>query len=118
LFAGSQAGGMYRWSLNIGVEEEGRNFENRCRFTSLPNPFTSSTEISFQLSKDEDVNLCIYDIQGRLIKVLINDIKRAGTHNVAWHGLDKNNNRVTAGVYFCKFTTEQDTYVQKLLLLK
>jgi hypothetical protein len=49
---------------------------------NFPNPFNSATIISFSLAKPAKVNLSLFDMNGRLVKVLVNADKEAGTHTV------------------------------------
>lgn len=56
---------------------------------NYPNPFSSSTAISYQLNKQADVKVTIYDILGREIKKFIMGVQTVGAHGVTWDG--KNN---------------------------
>ncbi len=118
IYAGTESGGIHRWSIQPGVEEKEKVFGEKFAFFAQPNPTTGRTVINYQVTSETQVNLSIYDVQGRLIKVLVNDTEHAGAHGVAWSGLDAKNNRVAAGVYFCKLTIEEATHIQKLILLK
>jgi hypothetical protein len=64
---------------------------------NYPNPFNPSTIISFSIPVTSLVKLNVYDITGRLIKVLVNEIKDAGIHNITFDG-----SRLSSGVYFYK----------------
>lgn len=118
LFAGTNAGGMYRWDLNTGVADNETSDEESFVIYAVPNPFTGKTTINYQLDKETPINISIYDIGGRLVKELINETKRAGTHILAWHGLDNKGDEVASGVYFYKLTTEETTHIQKLILVR
>ncbi len=118
IFVGTDGGSAYRMPIQVGVTEKVKGFTERFAFSAVPNPAINRTLINYQLTKKSVVDLSIYDIQGRLIKVLVNDTEDPGVHCVAWNGFDERNNRVAAGVYFCKLTIEGTAHIQKLVLLK
>ena len=116
--AGTNGSSTYRWSLLVGAEESKEESIGRFVFFAKPNPAKGQTVLNFQLTRQTAVELSIYDIQGRLVKNLINDIKQAGTHKISWDGFDGKDNRVSAGIYFCKLKTENTDYLEKLILVK
>lgn len=118
IFAGTNGSSTYRWSLLVGAEESKEQSIGRFVFFAKPNPAKRQTVLNFQLTRQTAVELSIYDIQGRLVKNLISDIKQAGTHRISWHGLDGKDNRVSAGIYFCRLKTENADYLEKLILIK
>ena len=76
---------------------------------AYPNPFNSSTSISYQLPAESDVTITILDISGREIKTLINGTVRAGYHQTIW------NADVPSGIYICRMET--DGYIKSIKLL-
>jgi photosystem II stability/assembly factor-like uncharacterized protein len=83
-----------------------------------PNPFNSSTGISFSLSKRADVDLKVYNSKGQFVAGLVNETKQAGNHTATWNGLDKNGKPVSAGVYFYKIKSGSFTSTKKMILIK
>jgi hypothetical protein len=67
--------------------------------SNYPNPFNPTTTIFFDLPKDGNVNLKIYDVTGRLVRVLVQEHKLAGAHTILWDGLDDAGQKVASGVY-------------------
>lgn len=66
----------------------------------VPNPFAQETKLSFQLSQPERVSLLVYDVNGRRVRTLADDVSYpAGHHGVVWDGRDDAGARVAAGVY-------------------
>ena len=51
---------------------------------NYPNPFRNATEIRYELPRSEYVRIKVFDITGRLVAVLVNDVLPAGLHNVMW----------------------------------
>jgi hypothetical protein len=80
---------------------------------SYPNPFNSSMSIKYVLPKPSLVDISIYDIQGRLIKKLIETTQDAGSHVVQWQA-----ENLTSGVYLYKITTPDYSAVSKCILIK
>ncbi len=78
-----------------------------------PNPFNSSTSISYKLQAASSVKLAIYDIAGREVAVLAQGFYPAGTHQVMWDGT-----AIASGVYFARLTAGYITRTQKLTLIK
>ncbi len=86
---------------------------------NYPNPFNPSTNISFTLKKDSDVELKIYNIKGQMVKELTKQKYIAGKHSVTWTGDDSHNKKVGSGVYFYKLKADGKTVnVRKCVLLK
>ncbi|MCP4547240.1 MAG: T9SS type A sorting domain-containing protein [bacterium] len=84
-----------------------------------PNPFNPVTEINFSLQTTAQVRLGIYDVRGRLLKMLIDDeIREAGEQSVLWHGLDADGGRVSGGVYFYRLESADQVLTRKMILLK
>jgi hypothetical protein len=70
-------------------------------FQNYPNPFNPSTVISYQLLVYSFVTLKIYDVQGREIKTLVNEIQNAGVHKMVFNGqLNSNGDKLSSGIYF------------------
>ena len=85
---------------------------------NYPNPFNPLTQIDFNLPYKSPVKLTIYDVSGRLVKLLIDDIRPAGTYNVFWNGRDKKDEIVASGLYFYKLEAGSFRKTKKMVLLK
>jgi hypothetical protein len=80
---------------------------------NYPNPFNPSTIIEYQLSTKSHVTIKVFDLLGREISILIDDIRQAGIHKVKW-----NASGVPAGVYFYRITTDNYSKTNKMLLIR
>ncbi|KPL11232.1 MAG: hypothetical protein AMS26_20415 [Bacteroides sp. SM23_62] len=80
---------------------------------NYPNPFNSSTTISFNLEKNSHVNLSVYDISGRRVELLINENRIAGEHHIQFSP-----DQVSSNIYFLRLTTEDNTVTKKMMMLK
>ncbi len=80
---------------------------------NYPNPFNPETKIDFQLPTAENVTLTLFDVLGREVATIINEVRQAGYHSVK---LDANN--LTAGVYLYRLKTSSFTEVKKMVVAK
>ncbi len=80
---------------------------------AYPNPFNPVTTIEYGLPEDMDVNIRIYDMNGRLVDELVNTVLPAGYHTTVW-----NADSHASGLYFISVSAEGIRQTQKLLLLK
>ena len=88
---------------------------------NYPNPFNSTTLIKFSVPNNKSnnlVELTIYDIQGKVVKRLVNEKLQTGNYVTRWEGINDNNNKVTSGVYFCRGRIGDKIVTMKMLLLK
>ncbi|HUL42731.1 MAG TPA: FlgD immunoglobulin-like domain containing protein [Bacteroidota bacterium] len=67
---------------------------------NYPNPFNPSTQIEFDLSGSANVRLEVFDVNGRLVNVLVDGNLEAGNHVVRWDGTSFSGDRVASGIYF------------------
>jgi hypothetical protein len=80
---------------------------------NYPNPFNPVTNIKYQTPKNGYVKLAVYDLLGREVEVLINEVQTAGKYEAVW-----NASHYTSGVYFYKIQTNDFTDTKKMLLIK
>ena len=66
---------------------------------NYPNPFNPQTTIRFDLPAPSEVTLVIYDMQGRVVRTLVNGRKPIGIHNVTWDGTNNAGFSVSSGLY-------------------
>jgi photosystem II stability/assembly factor-like uncharacterized protein len=99
-----------------GVVGVGKNEEISLSYTlsqNYPNPFNPTTTISYQLMAANFVNLRIYDILGREVGTLVNEVRQPGTYVVRFDG-----SGLASGVYFYKLQAGRFVDVKKFVLLK
>ena len=88
-------------------------------YQNYPNPFNPSTNIRYALTEDANVSLIVYDILGREVTTLVNNVEAAGYHTIVW-----NATRSASGVYFLRirvtsgYGVTKYTKVTKLMVLK
>jgi len=80
---------------------------------NYPNPFNASTLIRYELPKQSNVKIEIFDILGRKITTLQDRLKLAGKHQIIWHADD-----LPSGIYFYKLQADDYSEVRKMTLVK
>jgi len=87
-------------------------------YNNFPNPFNPTTTISYELPKNSFVNIIIYDVLGREVKVLLSGELVSGFHEIIWDGKDNFGRSVGAGVYFNLIQAGEFRQTKKMVLLK
>jgi hypothetical protein len=77
-------------------------------YQNSPNPFNPRTALRFSLAQTAQVELVIYDVNGRQVKTLANERMDAGSHQVDWDGTDNAGRKLAAGVYWSQLRTTAD----------
>lgn len=80
---------------------------------NYPNPFNPTTNVNFSLPQKGHVNLTVYDMMGREVEVLVNEVLSAGTYNYSFNGSD-----VSSGVYFYRLESNDFVETKKMTLIK
>jgi len=84
-----------------------------------PNPFNPIANIQFAISEFAQVRLSIYDLNGRLVNILLDDILNPGNYTSVWNGADGNGYKVSSGIYLVVLDAEgKNIQTRKLVLLK
>jgi hypothetical protein len=86
-----------------GLESEER--ENPAGYalrSNYPNPFNAETVIRFDLASSGFAEIGVYDVRGRRVRMLSNEMRNAGSHSVRWDGKDAFGNAVPSGIYICR----------------
>jgi len=117
------------WQITVEYEDNifiTNSLENNDIFLPLndllhanfPNPFNPVTNIIFDLKNTGNVELSVYDINGSFIINLINEVKAGGKYSIYWDAKDRFGNSVPSGLYFCKMTTINNSYTNRMLLVR
>ncbi len=85
---------------------------------AMPNPFNPLTTLSYRLSKAGEMELCIFAVDGRRVKVLESGVVAAGNYRAAWDGTDDSGRRVSSGQYYARLRTSEVVHTRALMLLK
>jgi hypothetical protein len=85
---------------------------------NYPNPFNPETRISYRLPESMAVSLEIYNLQGKLIRTLVNCHKQRGLHTNIWNGHNDQGRRVNSGIYFYRLKANGQVNNRKMVLIK
>ena len=84
-----------------------------------PNPFNPTTNVSFTLAADAQVNLLVHDLAGHLVRTLVSDEHLdAGTHQRRWDGRDDAGLTVGSGVYLLRLESAGEVQLQRMTLVR
>jgi hypothetical protein len=87
--------------------------ENYILFQNYPNPFNPTTIIKFSLPNKSKVKLMIYDLMGKEVETLVDNVLSSGEHEVKFNAA-----KLSSGIYFYKLRTPSITIIKKMLLAK
>lgn len=83
-----------------------------------PNPLNPTTTIRFTLPQAARTELAVFDLSGRLVRVLLRGARGAGAHEVAWDGRDASGQPVGSGVYLYRLEAGRTVETRKLVVLR
>jgi len=109
-----------KYQTVVGINENTAISGNQLQLEIYPNPFSHSTDIRYQMTDNgQATTLRIYDISGRLVKDLSEQISVIG-HQVSaqWDGTDQNGKNISNGVYFYVINTGGQTIQKKIVMVK
>lgn len=91
---------------------------------NMPNPFNPVTVIKYEIPFKSGVNnlyntrLDIYDVRGKLVRNLINEVKSPGYYSIVWNGRADNGRALASGLYVYRFTSGRFSKQMKMILIK
>lgn len=111
-------GGIWRRPISqliaTAVRQEASGHPEAFRlYQNFPNPFNPSTTISYELSANRFVSLKVYDVLGREVKTLVNEVKKIGRYEVQFDA-----SGLASGVYFYRIRAGNFAKTMKLMLMK
>ena len=122
LYTGTRGGGVFRGirqPVSVEADEEilAGDFVLQQNY---PNPFNPSTTLSFEVAapSPQKVRLVIFDMLGRLVRVLVNEKLAPGSHSLDWNGRDQSGKSVSSGVYLYQLTAGNYEQTKKLILMR
>jgi hypothetical protein len=90
---------------------------------NYPNPFNPSTTITYHVPTSDvssavAVSLKIYDVSGKLIRTLVDDLRVPGYHSISWDGVDAYGEPAGSGVYYYVLSAGGTSVTKRMVLLK
>jgi hypothetical protein len=106
-------------SLLTWIDNNNKPLQNEFSLNqNYPNPFNPTTTIEYSIPLNDkretsNVHLIIYDILGREVKTLVNEIQKPGNYNIQFDG-----SKLSSGVYYYQLKYGSFVQTKKMLLLK
>lgn len=97
----------------INVKSANSGIEKNISLSSFPNPFNPVTEISFELIKNENIELTVFDVKGRQVADIHKGMLDKGTHSFSFDG-----SRLSSGIYYSVLKYGDKILTNKLILAK
>lgn len=105
---------LFKSEYGLGIDDKiGKISERIELYSNYPNPFNSSTTISYSLSRRSNVRLSIYNILGQLVKTLLNEDQFPGEYSINWNAANLN-----SGIYYIHLESEGYRIAKICLLIK
>lgn len=82
-------------------------------YQNYPNSFNPVTNIRFELPQTSNVTLKVYDITGRIVSTMVNEVRQAGSHQIIFNG-----GNLASGIYIYELKTTHYSIIRKLTLIK
>ena len=105
----------YTTSVELAVENETAQSTIACNY---PNPFNSSTIISYELKSQSEVSIDIFNQLGQLARSQDLNVQKSGRHNYYWNGTDSYGNTVSSGVYFYRIKSSKNVHTGRMTFLR
>jgi hypothetical protein len=111
------------WSSPIAENEETRlNFKelqtSNLLFQNAPNPVRHKTLIAYQLEKSAHVSLKIYNLNGQLVRTLVDGDRKSGYFQAMWDARDNFGKAVAEGIYIYKLIADNFEQTRKMVLVR
>jgi glucosylceramidase len=113
---GANSGASFIWQGPVAVKEAAKPAQFAfAKLENYPEPFTASTRITINLTKNSDANVAIFDCKGSMVTTLLHGVQTQGSHSITWNGTDTHGRTVAAGVYVVKARTDGLMVAKRML---
>lgn len=114
-YAFGEAGTVYHTDNggNVGITSGSNTVMSYSLSQNYPNPFNPVTRINFSIPKNGLVQIRVYDLTGREVQTLLNEMKTSGEYSINFNG-----SSLSSGVYFYKLITNEFVETKKMILIK
>jgi len=104
-------------SLAVTLEKLATGLGQVAIESGQPNPFGDMLRVGFRIALDSDVTLAVYDIRGRLVRIVSRGFRAAGAHTETWDGRNDAGSRAPSGVYLIRLQSRQGDATRRVLLI-
>jgi len=85
---------------------------------NFPNPFNPLTTVHYSVGDRAQVKIGVYDVGGRLVRTLVDEVQEPGRRYALWDGRDDHGRDMAAGVYWIRYESGEHRFTKKAVLLK
>jgi len=85
---------------------------------NYPNPFNPTTNVRFDLLARQHVKVHIYDVRGRLVRTLLDEVCDPGGHEIEWDGRNRGGRPAASGIYFFRVEARGFADTKKMVLVR
>jgi agmatine deiminase len=102
-----------------GIQERGLNNHSLLTLgNAFPNPLADNATIPFTNLESGNMKLEIMNIQGQVIRTLVNGAIESGSHTIAWDGTDGDGNKVSNGIYIYRLTGQNSCLTKRMIVIR
>jgi hypothetical protein len=105
--------GIYKKVMTTGIREDIALAESYNLYQNYPNPFNPSTTISYYIQKSGLVSLKVYNMLGKEVANLVNEVQNVGPKEISFNG-----SSLSSGIYYYTITSGNFTDTKKMMLIK
>ena len=105
-------------NTNVMSVNDSRNMPKGFQINAYPNPFNPTVNIKYNIPRQLQVRITIYDALGREVFSIDKGNQKPGSYIFLWNGKNSQNESVSSGIYFCRITAGDKNMLQKLMLIK
>ena len=102
----------------ITSDDESYDILNNQTFAIAPNPFRNETKINIHVEKQTEVDVTVYNLQGKMVRSLLKEQLVDNSLSVSWNGEDDQGNVLPPGMYYCTLRYGSTLETVKLVLTK
>ncbi|MCF7912714.1 MAG: T9SS type A sorting domain-containing protein [Candidatus Cloacimonetes bacterium] len=102
----------------VSFEETDNVPQADIQLNCYPNPFNPELNIAFSLAAETPLEVNIYNIKGQKVRILANELYRAGDYEIVWDGKNNSGLQTSSGVYFIRLKAGKENIYRKAVMLK
>ena len=102
----------------VSIQENNNLFVNIHLSQNYPNPFSTLTNIKFSIFKESKAEINVYNINGQLVRQLLNKNLPTGQHTISWDGTNETGQQLKSGIYFYRLKTDEGVFRKKMVLVR
>jgi hypothetical protein len=110
--------GLYADPTGVDAPEAQGTPSRVILYPAYPNPFNPATTISYRILESSKIRIAVYDVSGRLVNTLMDDVQTAGEYSVFFDGRNQDGTAISSGVYFVRIESGGSFQSTKIILAK